>query len=196
MFKVRYNNVTLKGLKDQLDGINQGLNLGDTRRVEYIRYGCPMLDDGRITFSRLELTNDDDVRSLFSIFWQHNMFPWINMFVMLLKSPGDILNSLIPPEDYDYVVSLFCWNLSLILVSLLKMLVSMCRILMIEICRFVKKSKNEENTTCIPANQLYRFSHRIPSYMMSVMEGNAPLRGSFELNRAPLSIETCQLAGR
>ena len=33
MFKVRYINVTLKGLKDQLDEINQGLNLGDTRRM-------------------------------------------------------------------------------------------------------------------------------------------------------------------
>ena len=52
MFKVRYINVTLKGLKDQLDEINQGLNLGDTRRVEYIWYECPTLDDGRITFSR------------------------------------------------------------------------------------------------------------------------------------------------
>ena len=34
MFKVRYINVMLKGLKDQLDEINQGLNPGDTRRVK------------------------------------------------------------------------------------------------------------------------------------------------------------------
>ena len=53
MFKVRYINITLKGLKDQLDEINQGLNPGDTRRVEYIWYECPTLDDGRITFNRL-----------------------------------------------------------------------------------------------------------------------------------------------
>jgi len=32
--------------------------------------------------------------------------------------------------------------------------------------------------------------------MMSVTKGNASLRGSFELDRAPLSIETCQLAGK
>jgi len=48
MFKVRYINVTLKGLKDQLEEINQGLNPGDTRRVKYIWYERPMLDDRRI----------------------------------------------------------------------------------------------------------------------------------------------------
>jgi len=36
LFKVWYINATLKGLKDQLNEINQGLNLGDTRRVEYV----------------------------------------------------------------------------------------------------------------------------------------------------------------
>ena len=71
MFKVWYINVTLKGLKDHLDEINQGLNPGDTRRVEHIWYERPTLDDGRITFSRLELKNDDDVRIMFLIFWQH-----------------------------------------------------------------------------------------------------------------------------
>jgi len=101
MFKVLYINITLKGLKDQLEEINQGLNPGDTRRVEYIWYQHPTLDDGRITSSRLELKNDDDVRSMFSIFWQHNMFPWIDMFVTMLRSPEDILNCLIPPEDHD-----------------------------------------------------------------------------------------------
>jgi len=101
MFKVRYINVTLKGLKDQLDEINQGLNPGDTRRVEYIWYEHPTLDDGRITFSRLELKNEDEVMSMFSIFWQHNMFPSIDTFVMLQISIKDILNSLIPPEDRD-----------------------------------------------------------------------------------------------
>ena len=69
MFKVRYINVTLKCLDDQLDEINQGLNPGDTRRVKCIWYERPTLDDGRITFSWLELKNDDDVRSMFSIFW-------------------------------------------------------------------------------------------------------------------------------
>ena len=69
MFKVRYINVTLKSLKDQLDEINQGLNPGDSRRVEYIWYEHPTLDDRRLTFSWLELTNDDNVRSMFLIFF-------------------------------------------------------------------------------------------------------------------------------
>jgi len=101
LFKVRYNNLTLKGLKDQLYEINQGLNPGDTRRVEYVWYESPTFDKGRITFSRPELTNNDYVRSMFSIFCQHIMFPWIDMFVMLLRSPKDILNNLITPEHYD-----------------------------------------------------------------------------------------------
>jgi len=97
MFKVRYINLTLKGLKDQLYEINQGLNPGDTRRVKYIWYELPTLNEGRITFSRLELKNDDDMRSMFSIFWQHIMVPFMDMFVTLLRSTEDILNSLIPP---------------------------------------------------------------------------------------------------
>ncbi|AES99731.2 hypothetical protein MtrunA17_Chr5g0438261 [Medicago truncatula] len=101
MFKLQYINITLKCLKDQLDEINQGLNPGDTRRVEYIWYERPTLDDRRITLSRLELKNVDDVRSMFSIFWHHIMFPLINVFVTLLRSPEDLLNSLILPEDRD-----------------------------------------------------------------------------------------------
>jgi hypothetical protein len=71
--------------------------------VEYICYERPTLNEGRISFSRIELTNDDEMRSMFSIFWQHNMFPWIDMYVTLLRSPEDIFNSLILPEPEDYV---------------------------------------------------------------------------------------------
>ena len=81
LFKVRYTDVTLKGLKDQLNEINQGLNPEDTRRVKYVWYKRLTLDEGRISFSRLELMNNDDARNMFSIFLQHNMFPWIDMYV-------------------------------------------------------------------------------------------------------------------
>ena len=97
---IRYTNVTLKGLKDQLNEINQGLNPRDTSRVKYIWYERPTLDEWTIMFSRLELKNDN-VRSMFSIFLSHNMFPWIDMYVTLLRSTEDILNILIPPEDRD-----------------------------------------------------------------------------------------------
>ena len=77
-------------------------------RVEYVWYECPMFDEGRITFSRPKFTNDGDVRTIFATFRQHNKFSWIDTDVTLLTSPEDILNSLIPPEDYDQVASLLC----------------------------------------------------------------------------------------
>ena len=97
LFKVQVD-IMLKDLNDQLNEINQGLDPGDTRRVEYVWYKRPSLDEGRITFGRPEILNDDDVRSMFSIFCQHNMFPWIEMDATL--PPEDILKSLILPQDY------------------------------------------------------------------------------------------------
>ncbi|KEH44097.1 40S ribosomal S10-like protein, putative [Medicago truncatula] len=93
----------LKDLKDQLNEINQGLNPGDTRRVEYVWYERPTLNEGKVSFSRLELMNDNDMKSMFSIFWQHHLFPWIDMYVTLLRSSEDILKSLILLEPEDYV---------------------------------------------------------------------------------------------
>ena len=49
--KVRHLGVTLRGLKDQLNEFNQVVNPGDTRRVEYVWYKRPMLDEGKISFS-------------------------------------------------------------------------------------------------------------------------------------------------
>jgi len=98
--KVRCLSVTLRGLKDQLNEFNQGVNPRDTRRVEYVRYKCPTLDDGRVSFTWMELTNDENVKSMF---WEHNMFKWIDMRVTLLKSTEDIIKSLILPEDHDLV---------------------------------------------------------------------------------------------
>jgi len=36
--KVRHLGVTLRGIKDQLNEFNQGVNPEDTRRVEYVWY--------------------------------------------------------------------------------------------------------------------------------------------------------------
>jgi len=96
--KVRHLGVTLRGIKDQLNEFNQGVNPGDTRRVGYVRYKRPTLDDGRISFSWVELTNDDNVRSMLL---EHNMFQWIDMRVTLLRLTEDIINSWIPPKDRD-----------------------------------------------------------------------------------------------
>jgi len=52
---------------------------------------------------------------------------------------------------------------------------------------------NEDNMFCILPNELYRLSHQIHSYKMSVTEGNAFPRYCFKLDYTHLSIETCQL---
>ena len=47
MLKVWCLGVTLRGLKAQLNEFNQGVNPRDTRKVEYVRYKRPTLDEGR-----------------------------------------------------------------------------------------------------------------------------------------------------
>jgi len=72
LFRI-HNDVTLSGLKDELDQINCQLNHRDTRRVVGVEYQCPLSDSaGSLRFSRMKLTNDDDVRTMFSVFGQHS----------------------------------------------------------------------------------------------------------------------------
>jgi len=94
--KVRCIGVTLRGLKDKLNEFNQGVNPGDTMMVENVWYKRPTLDEGRVSFTWVELKNDENVTSMF---WEHRMFQWIDMRVTLLRSTEDIIKSLIPPED-------------------------------------------------------------------------------------------------
>ena len=54
LFKVQ-DDVRLRDLKDQLNEINQRLNPGDTRKVEYIQYGCP----GLLQSDKIMLTDED-----------------------------------------------------------------------------------------------------------------------------------------
>ena len=96
--KIRCLGVTLRDLKDQLNEFNQGVNPRDTRRVEYVRYKRPTLDEGRASFTWVELTNDENVKTMF---WKHNMFQWIDMHVTLMRSTDDIIKSLIPLEDRE-----------------------------------------------------------------------------------------------
>ena len=85
--------------------------------MEDIWYERPSFDSvGRLTFIQMILTNDDDVKSMFLIFGQHNMFPMIEMDASFLRSPEDILKRLIRPDEDAYVVSLFCWNQVLFIV--------------------------------------------------------------------------------
>jgi hypothetical protein len=103
LFKVRVD-ITLKDLKDQLKEINQGLNPGDTRKVDDLQYAHP----GYLQTEKIMLTDDDHVRSIFSRYYQEHMFPVIEMETSLPRLPEDILKSLILPEKYVYVASLIC----------------------------------------------------------------------------------------
>ncbi|KEH41173.1 hypothetical protein MTR_1g046190 [Medicago truncatula] len=62
------NDVTLSGLKGELDQINRQINHRDTRRVVGVEYRSPLTESsGSLRFSRMKLTNDDDVRTMFSV---------------------------------------------------------------------------------------------------------------------------------
>jgi len=91
LFRVRVD-VTLTDLKDQLDQINRQLNHRNIRRVDDVGYRQPSINSiGRLQFSQMMLTNDDDVRSMFSIFGHHNMFSTIKLNFSLLRSSEDII---------------------------------------------------------------------------------------------------------
>ena len=61
--------VTLFGLKSQLNQINLELNYRDTRRVDGVEYQCPSIDSaGSVRFTWMKLMKDNDVRTMFSIF--------------------------------------------------------------------------------------------------------------------------------
>jgi len=106
LFRIR-NDVTLSGPKDELDQINRQLNHRDTRRVVGVEYRCPLSDTaGSLHFSRMKLTNDDDVRTMFSIFTQHNTRGPIELDTSLVRSAEEILKSLHRPRNYEEIRAL------------------------------------------------------------------------------------------
>jgi len=65
--------VTLSGLKGELDQINHQLNHIDTRRADGVEYKRPLTDStGTVRFSRMMLKNEDYVRTMFSICDQYS----------------------------------------------------------------------------------------------------------------------------
>ena len=106
LFRIR-DDVTLSGLKDELDQINRQLNHRDTRRVVGVEYRCPLSDSaGSLRFSRMKLTNDDDVRTMFSVFGQHNARGPIELDASLVRSTEQILKSLHRPRNYEEIRAL------------------------------------------------------------------------------------------
>jgi len=95
MFKVR-NNVTLFGSNNQLDQINRQLNQIDTRRVDDVEYQRPSTDSARrVQFIQMKLMNNNDVRTLFSIFGKYSTKGQIKLDASLVISFKDIQKSLI-----------------------------------------------------------------------------------------------------
>ena len=106
LYRIR-NNVTFFELKDQLDQINRQLNHRDTRRVVGVEYRCPLSDSaGSLRFNRMKLTNDDDVRTMFSIFGQHTTRGPIELDASLVISTEQILKSFIRPRTYEEIRAL------------------------------------------------------------------------------------------
>ena len=108
LFRIR-NNVTLSALKDELGQINCQLNHRDTRRVVGVEYQCPLPDSARsLRFSRMKLTNDDDMRTMFSVFGQHSTRGPIELDASLVRSAEQILKSLHRPKTTKR--SGLCWR--------------------------------------------------------------------------------------
>jgi len=106
LFRI-HNDVTLSELKDELDQINLQLNHKDTRRVVDVKYRCSLSDsDGSLCFSRMKLTNNDDVRTMFSVFGQHSTRGPIELDALLVRSAEQILKSLHRPRNYEEIRAL------------------------------------------------------------------------------------------
>jgi len=102
LFRIR-NDVTLSGLKDQLDQINHK----DMMRVVGVEYRCPLFDSaGSLRLSRMKLTNDDDVRTMFSVFGHHSTRGPIELNASLVRSAEQIKKSFIWPRNYEEIKAL------------------------------------------------------------------------------------------
>jgi len=99
--------VNLFGLKDRLDQTNRQLNHKDTRRVDGVEYRHQSTDSsGTVRFSRMKLNNDDDVRTMFSIFGQYGTKGPIELDTLLVWYVEQIHKSLIRPINYKEIGAL------------------------------------------------------------------------------------------
>jgi len=99
--------VTLFGLKSQLNEINLELNHRDTRRVDDVEYQCPSTDSSSsLRFNRMKLTNDDGVRTMFSIFCQYSTRGPIELDASLVRSVEEIRKSLFRSRNYEEIRAL------------------------------------------------------------------------------------------
>jgi len=75
--------------------------------VVSVKYRCPLSNSvGSLRFSRMKLTNDDDVRTMFSVFDQHSTRGPIELDASLVRSTEQIQKSLIQPKNYKEIRAL------------------------------------------------------------------------------------------
>ena len=100
------NDFTLSGLKDELDRINRQLNHRYTKRVVGVEYRCPLSDSaGSLRISRIKLTNDDDVRTMFSVFGQQSTRWPTELDASLVRSAKQI-QKMIRRRNYEEIRAL------------------------------------------------------------------------------------------
>ncbi|KAK2415377.1 hypothetical protein QL285_037862 [Trifolium repens] len=106
MFRIDVDS-TLSDLNQQLDEINCCRNnRKDDRNVTSVDYRKPSIrSDGSVTFSKMQLKNDDDVRTTFSIYFQYSTKGPIELDAKLTRSVDTILANLKHPEDEDFAKS-------------------------------------------------------------------------------------------
>jgi len=99
--------VTVFGLKSQLNQINIELNYRDTQRVDGVEYWRPLINSAEsVRFSWMKLMSDDDVRTMFSIFGQFSTRGPIELDASLVRSMEHIQQSLIRPRNYEEIRAL------------------------------------------------------------------------------------------
>jgi hypothetical protein len=106
LFRIRID-VTLSGLKGQLDQINRKLNYRDILTVYGVEYRCPSTDSTEsVRFIQMKLMNNDDVRTMFSIFGQYSTRGTIELDASLVISVEQIQKSLIRPKKSEEIRAL------------------------------------------------------------------------------------------
>ncbi|MCI20009.1 hypothetical protein A2U01_0041169, partial [Trifolium medium] len=93
----------------QLNEINNRISFGDQRRVTDVEYRCPSgtTSDGTLLFTNVKLRNNDDVRTMFSVFSRYRENVPIEMNANLVRSVEDIMSNLIRrPRTYDEIAAL------------------------------------------------------------------------------------------
>ncbi|KEH33390.1 hypothetical protein MTR_3g437460 [Medicago truncatula] len=96
--------ITLSGLKGQLNQINLELNYRDTQMVDGIEYRRLSIDSvGSVRFIWMKLMNEEDVRTMFSIFGQYSIRGPIELDASLVRSVEHIQQSMIQPRNYEEI---------------------------------------------------------------------------------------------